>query len=300
MNIPMPLNAELLYMVAPDGEVFEFTKDNALEAYSNLGTASFNFITSKSFRQDGSSFIEAFAEERAITIEYREICEERQQWWDRRRELQAFFRPNRGGVFTFVVQQPDRVFSLRVVPDPGLEFAGSDVTSLTIQETIRLRAFDPFWVEGNVDPAVFESVTAEQLVFPITFPIVFGAAGTRYTTNDLNYGGTAKTYPVITLTGPYSAVTLTILPQNKNIRLSVEILEGETRIIDPNPTNPSIVDAEGVSRFNELDLVSDPLQDFAILPEPPGEDQSIRVVFTGGTIGVTTAAVQYETKYIGI
>lgn len=300
MNVPLPVNAELLYMIAPDGEIFEFAKDNSLEAYANFGTAAFNFVTSKAYRQDGSSFIDAFAEERLITIDYREICETRQQWWDRRRELQAYFRPNRGGVFQFVVQQPDRIFSLRVIPDPGMEFAGSDVTSLTIQETVRLRAFDPFWIAGDVDPTVFESITAEDLIFPITFPITFGAAGTRYSTGNLEYAGTAKTYPVLTITGPYAVVTLTVLPQNKSIRLSVEIPEGETRIIDPNPSNPSIVDLDGVSHFNELDLTSDPLQEFVILPEPPGNNQSIQAVFIGGTGGVTSVAVQFETKYVGI
>lgn len=301
MTVPLDTGGEMIYIVAPDGETLEFALNSSLGSFAGLGTPPFDFLTSKAFRQDGSSLLDNFAEERVLTIDYQEgPFGTRQEWWDRRRELQDFFRPTRGGVFTLYVQQPERSFYIRVMPDPGLEFLGTDVNSQTIQETIRLRAFDPFWIDGDVDATTFESVTAEQLIFPITFPITFGASGTRFGTGDLEYPGTAKSYPIITVTGPYTTVSLTILPQNKLIRLSVPILEGETRVIDPNPVNPSIVDLDGVSHFDELDLASSPLQDFAILPEPPGDGQSILVVFTGATVSLTTAQIQFETKYIGI
>jgi hypothetical protein len=167
MNVPQSNNGELVYMVAPDGEIFEFVLDNGLESYTNLGTATFSFITSKAFKQDGSSLLDLFAEERSLALEYREICESRQQWWDRRLQLQAYFRPNRGGVFRLVVQQPEKIYFIRVIPEPGLEFADGDVTSLTVRETIRLRAFDPFWVQEDVAAVGFIEVTALGLIFPI-------------------------------------------------------------------------------------------------------------------------------------
>lgn len=300
-QVPLNANGEEVYLIAPDGEIFDFTLANHLVAWASFGSPPYDVIASRTYRQDGTTFVDAYAQDRIITIDYQEgPFDVRQDWWDRRRELQAYFRPNRGGLYTFVVQQPERSFSIKVLPDPGLEFNTDSMTDQNIAETIRLRAFDPFWSDIDTLNLELVNVTAEHLVFPITFPIQFGASGVRFESTNLTYNGTAKTFPLITLYGPYNTVSINILPQQAIIRLTQPVPFGEIRIINTDPANASIVDGNGVSRFNELDIASSPLQDFAVLPEPPGINQKLQIIFLGSLANVTDVAVQMPTKYIGI
>lgn len=298
-QIPLSMLGELIYVVAPDGEIWEFAKDSALSMWANFGTPSYNFVTSTAYLQEGSTLIAELAQERVIVINIIQgQLEDRQEWWDRRRQYQSFFRPNRGGLFTLVVQQPNRSFAIKCMPDPGLEFAGADITSQTFNEQIRLRCFSPFWYDYDGISLPMSAAQAAHLVFPITFPIRFEEAGLSYSTGPINYEGTAKSYPIITLDGPYTTAAIDL--NGGNLTLLTAIIAGDKRIINTDPANPSITDANGVSKFSELSATSSAFNEFAILPEPPGTGQELLVTFTGGSLGTTFASVDLQVNYLGI
>lgn len=298
-QIPLSMLGELIYVVAPDGEIWEFAKDSALSVWSNFGVPAYNFVTSTAYLQEGSTFIDSYAQERTILINIIQgQIDDRQEWWNRRRQYLNFFRPNRGGLFTLVVQQPERSFAIKCLPDPGIEFAGSDITSQTFSEQVRLRCFSPFWYDYDAVSPTFSPAQAAHLVFPITFPIHFEEAGLTYSTGIINYEGTAKSYPIITLEGPYTTATIDI--NGGSLIMLGEIFTGEMRIINTDPANPSIVDGFGTSKFSELSAASSAFNDMAIQPEPPGTGQSIIITFTAGSLGITNARVNLYVNYLGI
>lgn len=300
---PMNLLGDLFYIIAPDGEIFEFATDTVRGVFSNFGSPPFNHITRQGYLQDGTTYLTSVASERTISVELvqQPLAGGRDEYWAQRQELLKFFRVNRGGLYQFIVQLPDETqYALDVMPDPGLTFAQVSSERGVIQETVLLKAFNPSWYSpASIDLELTGTVDTD-LVFPITFPIQFGLAGIRFNTGALNYQGTWKSYPVITMTGPYLSVTIKLQPQNKILQLNVAIAVGDVRIINTNPENLTIEDAAGVSKFAELAIGADAVTSFFIDPEPPGAGQTIEIIMFHGTQGVSACDLSYNTRYIGI
>jgi len=139
------------------------------------------------------------------------------------------------------------------------------------------------------------------LIFPITFPITFGTSDEFFTTGNITYAGTWRTYPIITITGPYTRANIQQVTMGINIALSVAITAGETRIIDLTPGAQSITDGNGDNKFSDLGAGSD-LVDFAIYPDPEvaGGIQSITAQLVGGVAGVSGASISYYERYFGL
>jgi hypothetical protein len=296
---------DVLQITTHDGNTLVLIRDDVkLLAYGNFGAPNTQFITRRGYLQDGETEVAYTLQSRAISVElwHSPACS-RQDYWDVRKELHDFLRPNRGGPLTFTLQTPNgNQRSIIVRADPGLTFPSqNNNNNWNVQESLDFHAFDPLFFDSAQVVTSLTSTTQLQLVFPITFPITFGTSDVFLTTGVITYSGTWKSYPIITITGPYTRANIQHVGLGINIALSVAIVAGESRIIDLTPGAQSITDGNGVNKFSDLGAGSD-LVDFALLPDPEvtGGIQTITVQLVDGVAGVSTATIAYYNRYFAL
>lgn len=283
------------------GDILEFNQAVYIPNFNGFGTAPINYLTTKSYQQDGSTLLDLTLGERIIILDiYHESQDSREAWWDLRKELVDFLRPELDSPLVLTITQAGgEQFSIDVYADPGILFENTDTNERDINESLSFRAFNPVWRKTSTITLSPEATQDVNLVFPIIFPILFGSSGTVFTSGALNYLGSWKSYPTITLTGPYTTATVLLVNKNIQFQLLTSILAGQQRIITTLPSNLSIVDGSGNSKFDELSLPSN-LRDFFIPPAPDGETEEIRITFVGGTVGVSQGTIAYNENYLGI
>lgn len=288
-----------------DGEYLTFPDpDRAFLAYGNYGAPPVNFLTRQGYKQHGVTEVDFFLEPRTISISlWRRAACSRQEYWDNRAELLDLLRHNRGGPLTLTLRTPggdQRALIARA--DPGLVFPPNVTDNhWQVEETLDFIAFDPIWF----DPATVELTPAssndQNLVFPITFPIIFGTAGLLFSSGNLAYAGTWRSYPTLILTGPYQSARIEQQTLGVVIDLTVAISANQTRTIVLTPGSQSVTDQDGQNAFSELGPKSN-LIDFYLAPDPeaPGGVNVIQAQLFGGTAGVSAFEMDYNTRYFGI
>lgn len=296
---------DVLKIETADGlELFFTDATIRLLAYGNLGAPPTEFITRRGYKQNGATELDYLLQPRTISVELLESGEcDRQTYWDNRKALHDYLRPNRNGPFTFTIRTPNSdLRSIIVRADPGLVLPPQpNNNNWAIQEQLDFIAFDPLFFNTEQAALTLSSSAQTELVFPIIFPISFGTSDVFLTTGTFTYNGSWKTYPIITLTGPYTRAVIINVTTGAVIYLTVPILAGESRIIDLTPGGQSVTDGSGNNKFSDLGVGTN-LVEFAILPDPEvaGGQQEITIQLFDGTGGVSTASLTYYERYFGI
>lgn len=294
---------DLLYLETFDGKRLVMDERVKFAVYGNFGAPPVEFITSRGYKQHGLTEVDYLLGERNISIDLiRAHAIDRQAYWDNRLALHEFLRPNRGGPMLIVLETPGgnrRAIYAR--PNPGLTLPPPGDNAWLIQEALDFRCFDPIWFDPDAVSLTLTGLVGSHLVFPITFPIQFGAGGLNFTTGAITYTGTWAAFPLITLTGPYTSCRIENETTGARIELVVAIASGETRVITLTPGALSIVDGAGVDRFNELSSASD-LINFNIRPDPEvaNGQQTIVVNMSDGVQGTSDVMIAYNTRYFAI
>lgn len=275
-------------------------------SYGNYGMPPVEYLTRRGYKQDGSTVIDYTVNDRSILITFYQVTAcTREQYWQYRAALIDFFRPNRGGALTLLVREAGgNKRSLKIYAAPGFVFAPTapDESGFVLQEAITFIAYDPIWYDPTTAVVALTGIAANQLVFPITFPIVFSPDGTTYSTS-ITYTGNWNSYPLITLDGPYSSATITNVSTGVSVVLFVPIAAGEQRVIDFTPGAQSVTDGNGNDRFGDLSpSPNSNLVDFNIRPDPlvPNGVNVIEVTLVGGLAGTSAVTIDYNERYIGI
>lgn len=296
---------DLHILETADGEKLYLDKSEVgFLVYGGYGAPPINYQTRKGYKQHGATEVDYTLEIRAVTVVmWRKAACSRQEYWDMRGELHNILRPNRGGPLTLTLRTPNGdERSLLVRANPGLQFPmpSIDENSWQIEETLEFTAFDPVWFDPNIHTEIITGDVGTDLVFPIDFPISFTTAGAVFELN-VDYPGTWKAYPVITIRGPYTTATIENVTTGVQVYLNIAVGSNEYRIIDFTPGSQSILDADGVNKFGELGADSN-LVDFNIRPDPevPGGTQTIRVVLNGGVVGTSEVTIEYYDRYYAL
>ena len=301
--------AEVLSLQTFDGKSLYFL-DAQIRAYlyGGFGAPPTDYQTRRGYQQDGVLEVNLTLQPRSVSmmVFYAPDCS-RDKYWANRLSLHEILRPNRNGPMTLTLKQPGGISrSLTVRADPGLVFnpIPVDDNSWNINEPLTFKVFDPLWFD-TVQVNTTKIATADtDLIFPITFipgsKIVFGVSG-AVSSISITYPGTWETFPIITLTGPYTSVTITNVTIAVSFTLNIAIAAGEQRIINLAPGMQQISDASGNNKFGELGPNSD-LVDFSIHPAPEVANgiNVIQAQFIGGTIGQSSMKLAYFNKYFAI
>lgn len=297
---------EFIYLQTADGlQLFVPDQDIKFLTYGNFGAPPVDFITRRGYRQHGATEVDYLLQPRTVTAQlwHTPACS-RQLFWDNRLALHEYLRHNRGGPILFVLRQPNgQERALIVRANPGLVFPmpGTDgPNNWAVDEPIDFLAHDPIWFDPVLHSELIASTVDNNLVFPITFPITFGSSGFVSTTT-VTYTGTWRTYPVITLYGPYTQAIIENVTTGTVIFMMVAVAGGDRRILSLKQGEQSIVDQFGNSRFDELGEFSD-LVDFAVWPDPevPGGVQVFKCTFFGGIAGTTAMKLEFNTRWFAL
>lgn len=295
---------ETLSFETVDGDMIVMPGDvYAYETFpGNFGIPPINYITRQGYKQHGVTEIDYILQTREFDLEFwRAPACNRSDYWTNRAALVDFFRPNRGGPITLTLTREDSTQrALTVRANPGPIFDSRQTNDWNIRERLSFTAFDPIWFNPSQNSLSVSSGISTDLVFPITFPIQFGASGLLFT-QSITYLGNWPSFPVLRVDGPYTSVSITNLTTDVSIYLTVPISAVQHRILDLTPGTQSLVDENGDDAFGDLGPTSN-LVDFNLRPDPEitGGVQTIQAVMYGGSAGVSAFSLSYYDRYIGI
>jgi hypothetical protein len=293
-------------LIKSNGDELEFNNDTYyLNRLGGLGNPDIDYTTQKTFFQDGSIVTNFVVSPRQLNfpiITDNENIDKRTDFWDLRNEILSFLSPV-SGAMSFQITTDDHITYelVNVFPTNGLTMEGNTFSDSRndgrIDENLRLTAFDPIWrispinTTGQLTP-----VESQNLIFPFEFPILFGSGGGEVD-QTISYQGTWRSYPKITIDGPYNTATITNKQNSVSISLVRPITVGEQRIIDLlSPTEGfSITDASGNNKIGEINLNTNLTQFFFV----PDATNGIDAVFNGGDAN-TRVTVEWYTKLLGI
>lgn len=298
---------EVLSIETYDGQVLTFAQGQAhILSYGNFGAPPTTFLTRTGYKQHGEREIDYTISPRFFSLQLYHpgpvSDSDRDGYWDVRSALHEYLRPNRGGPLLFTIVTPAlKARSLYARAQPGLVLppVPPESNDWSVNEIIDFTAYDPFWFDPEQVSDVITGTTSDDLVFPITFPIVFGFTGVLFTST-VNYTGTWRSYPTITLTGPYTQAVLEQTTTGAIIQLTVPISAGEERVLTLDPLDRSLVDGSGVSQWGDLgpaDLIN---WYIAPSPEAPGGVNTLDLRLAGGSLGVSGVTIAYNTRYFAI
>lgn len=294
-------------LIKENGDELEFNNGEFfLQNLGNLGNPDIDYTTQKTFFQDGALVTNFVANPRPINFPLLgqiDNIKTRTQFWDMRREILNFLSPVNGPMRFQLTLDDHTVFELtNVYATNGLSMDGNTFSPSRndgrIEETLRLTAFDPIWRTSPINSTGSITPTVDnQLIFPIEFPISFGASGAIFD-QTVTYSGSWRSYPKITIDGPYNTCVLTNKQNGAQISLIRSIAIGEQRIIDlTDPVSGfTVVDASGESKIGEINLTTN----FTQFYFAPDVTNGIDGVLNGGSAGNTRLTIEWYTKYLGI
>jgi hypothetical protein len=165
-------------------------------------------------------------------------------------------------------------------------------------EVLRLIAYDPVAFDPAEVTATFTITLDAGLIFPITFPITFGA-GEVDDTLAITYPGTWLSFPIFTIVGPIQTPRIDNNTTGEKIEFTIDIAPGRTVTIDLTENAKTVVDDLGNNLIGGITSDSD-LATFHLAPDPEaaGGVNTLRLRGDNPT-GSTDVSLAYFNRYFG-
>jgi len=302
--------------ITPDGDEYQLGDDQEnrmiLSGISGQGMPPLEYTTQRGPNQHGETVVKYRLQPRVMQMLLRQNNYTRQAYWDNRARLIDVLRANRQltladrplpGRLRKIM--PDGAFrDIDVLIAQGPEFQpAQEWNEWSFEEALRFIAHDPTFYDP-VPVTVPAAIPANsQLAFPASFPASFGASAAFVDVNH-HYDGTWLTYPVITLTGPLTAVVIENLTTGEAIQFTHILEAGESAVMDlrfgyKTVVNPDLPANDPAA--NLIGAVDGDLGMFHLEPAPlaPGGINQLRF-FISGLTSDGLVSLEYHTRYIGI
>lgn len=286
-------------------EIFFQNGEWFFKSLPNFGNPDIQYSTQKAYYMDGEVITNFSLSPRQISLPLvtnSELIKTRLDYWNLRKELLSFLSPVEGAMRFQIVLDDHITYELtNVYPTNGLSMEGNTFSENRndgrVEEVLRLTAYDPVWRVADINTTgELTPVESEDLVFPFEFPFVFGSGGGQVN-QTISYVGTWRSYPRITITGPYNTCSLTNKQNDANITLIQAISSGEKRIIDL--TDPiegfTVKDLLGQNKMGDVNLSPNFTQFYFV----PNATNGIDAILNGSS-GSSKVEIEYYTKYLGI
>lgn len=314
-NFRSPNEEKLIYFT-PDGVDFNLHEPplNAVLLYEGDGLPDVIYSTTRGPFQHGNSVVEVRAEARTLDVEIRRNGCSRNEYWEIRRLLNNILRPNRTDMNNPTPGVLRRILSTGEIRDldcfvtRGPLYKGRNPDGwdeFSVQETLRFTGNNPIFYDPQVRVASavdFTPVPATDLVFPMTFPFVFGSNVPSVSKSiTILYNGTWEEYPKIIITGPATNISLTHQTLGTVISFAgFTIPAGTVVTLDLTYAKKTIFDQFGVSWIGKISESSD-LVSFRLDTHPlvtNGSNVIIVSIESGDTN--TRIDIQYKNRYAGL
>ncbi len=305
-------NTELHKITTADGNDYFLNDGSArfvlIPTPGGWGLPPTNYVRQDFYKFDGQIELGFFLETRNFSISIRNKQCSRADLFTARENILNAMRPNRNGQLTYTFIRPDgveRAIVARAISPVFPEFEEWD--DFAFMEDIDFEAIDPTWFSPTAVVVAGVVVVAAELVFPITFPILFTSAD-LWGTATINYTGNWYSYPVITATGPFTRLEITNSSTNIRIDFLGALADNDTLTFDFRQSYDNNGDYVGVritdSGGNDVSQFLGPNSDlinFRIEPDPIAADGINEIVFDAPGQGANTDfSVSFNTRFIGI
>lgn len=302
--------AERWSYTAPDGKLYDLSVPASVGRWvmsdDGTGLPEIDYITERGPAQHGATVTDFFLLPRVVQLLVRQQACNRDGYWANRAALLNGLRPNRqltpGGVQPGVLRLrrgDGTVRCLDVFLTAGPKFEPRSLgqwDEFGFQEVLRFTAFNPVLYDPTSRQYVFAQVE-EQLVFPVTFPIVFGGINA---VGALTYAGTWLEYPTITITGPIEQPVISNLTTGEEIALDYDVPAGVVVTITLTYGNKTVRDSLGNNLIGVVTPESE-LATWHLAPDPEAPDgvNTISVSGTGTNLN-SAIALDWRARYIGM
>jgi hypothetical protein len=165
----------------------------------------------------------------------------------------------------------------------------SEPNLLWIKTALTFKANDPFWYATTPQTVTYASGTVPSF-FPF-FPLQL-AGGTVFTNTVVNNPGDTAAWPVWTITGPGTYLTLANLTTGKTLYLNYTLAAGTTVIIDTRPGAKTLLTGTGVSVFSSA-VWTLPT---SLWPLAQGSN-TLQITFNGAT-AASRVALSFYPRYL--
>lgn len=304
----MPQGIELDELIDATGSSYNLNngKTRSVLSESGGGMPPIEYLVSSGPLQDGATLRGFRLRPRTYIMLVRWQGCSRDEYWALRAKLLDRVRPNRqtvGSLAPFRLRKWFRDGSRRdlyVMVDQGPEFLPQQPNQWdqwAFTETIRFVAHDPTWYDAVVSTTSVVPTTTDNLVFPFTFPFLFGS-GVVSESSAVTYSGTWAAFPTITIDGPINGPQIANSTTGETLNLGYNIGAGETVTI--NLEAKTITNNFGTNLIGYLSADSD-LATWHLEPEPGAPAGVNTISFAGwGATGATMFTIAWNTRYVGI
>ena len=228
-----------------------------LGSIDGLGDVEAEVQTSKAAYQDGTTYLDALINERAISIAVRIEADTREELAELRRKLSAVFNP-KFGLGELRYEYPGGVKVIEAVADhvPTFPSGSSNHGPVFQRSTISLICPDPYWRDvGNISLPM--TAINPMFSFPFKFPVEFGTQGSWQVYENK---GDVPTPVLIEFRGPAKNPRVTNERNGEYIQVNRELGPEEKLFVDTSMGNKTveIEDSAGnrTNVFNWLDVNS--------------------------------------------
>ena len=282
------------------GDVLAFDFDKRiLREHDGLGMPPVILLTQRGVTQDGSTFRDAYLDERRISLTCDLIEDNEVDLWESRLELSRFFASLQDACYLDVVT-PSAVsyrIDIRFAGELSLPRAPTDAP-ISQRVALLLWAGETFYnVVMNVDTLVAGGGGA-GLAIPLPVPFTVGASALD-TTALIAYDGTWKSYPLVRIAGPIEDPIVENETTGRTLDFTgATIADGDYLVIDC--AAKTVVDQDAANQFALLTAASD-IGEFylAAHPEVTNGGNSIRI--TGSSVGPNVRVIfSYHDRFIGV
>jgi len=281
-----------------------------LKSFTGWGMPPVQYITQGGPYQHGETLLDFRLQPRTIQLVHRINGCNRTGYWENRAELLNKLRPNYQTVNSFNAGRLRKVLpdgsirDIKAIISGGIVFTARDEDNwdeFAVSESIQFICHDPIVFNPAQQSQVFAlPLPKSHLVFPITFPILFGLSGAINDSVDVTYSGTWLSYPTITITGPITNPVIYNTSTDEKIELYYNVPAGSTIVMDLSYGNKTVYEDGGTNRIGVVTTDSD-LATFHIapIPEVGGGVNTFQVIGTNATADTAVELSWYD-NYIGI
>ena len=298
---------ERIFYVSPEGVRYNLHVPpyRVVLSEEGFGTPPLEYVTDRAPFQHGDVVRSFFVGPRPIQLVVLHNFCSRAEYWQGREDFLNMVRPRMGEqapvpgkLLYYLSGKKRRQIDVFLDSGPGFTPPESGWREWTFTEAIRFTAHDPSWYDPAINAqTLLYYEPALNLIFPITFPIVFDeTAGIQLF---IDYEGTWLVYPVVDVIGPVTGFTLTNQIDGNTIGLADPVPEDYTVTFDLRGSKV-VTGSDGANWIPSVTADSD-LTNFSIIPAPraPGGRNPMALSGTG-TNAQSRVVVKWYTRYFGI
>jgi hypothetical protein len=304
--LPKNSSGERLVYIRRDGLTYPLHAPpwRAVLSHEGFGTPPIDYVADRSPFQHGDTVRSFFLTPRSIQlIVLHNFCS-RAEYWQGREDILDLLRPGfgtdpvqAGKLLYYLPGKKKRQIDVLIESGPGFT-PQEGWREWSFTEALRFVAHDPTWYDPDAyAETLLYHAPALNLIFPITFPIVFDeTAGIR---TFVVYKGTWISYPSIDVVGPVTGFNLVNLVTGTNIGLSAPVPDGVTVTFNLQGIK-TVTGTDGQNWLNRVTPDSD-LSAFALVPPPFAPEGVNEFSLSGtGTSPHSRVVVRYNDRYFGI